>query len=467
MIQPKRSFVNCRYVLDLHKFNEWPNIQDYNVDQRLVAKTQIRFQRRHEKSSQPIKIRLSRKNRNYRILEISGGSFYEAEYDNLDSEEENEEERKEEEIVEEENSENDDEKSEKTSTKRKRPSSEILKEVKRPSKQQRGGEEEKVILFVSDENGERYNELLENDTKTTTTTTSTAVASVYETKSSSMKWFNLQKIHFKERLELPEWFDGTSQSKTPRIYQQCRNHMIKKYESNPTLYLSATECRRMIAGDACSLMRVHSFLERHGLINTFALSKRLTKAIVSNDFRNYLFDLDDGNKREEKSLSVLSDAPTRFASLSSCAGAQPVVIPSLKLKKEKKNKEWTREEIQALLNALNLQRLEASKSGRVVEPSWESIAKVVGKDRTAEECEMKFLGFRITDSSAVDDDSHVSSSRVIDPDVESLISYSERLRQKELHLKKMQSLLENERREIAHERDALFLERLSVHRNLL
>ena len=40
---------------------------------------------------------------------------------------------------------------------------------------------------------------------------------------------------------------------------------------------------------------------------------------ISKGFRNYLFDLDDGNKREEKSLSVLSDAPTRFASLSSCA----------------------------------------------------------------------------------------------------------------------------------------------------
>ena len=92
-----RSFVNCRYVLDLHKFSEWPNVKDYRVDQRLVAKTQIRFARRQEKLSRPIKIRLSRKNRTYRILEISGGPFYDLDYNDLDSSSSEEEEEEEEE----------------------------------------------------------------------------------------------------------------------------------------------------------------------------------------------------------------------------------------------------------------------------------------------------------------------------------------------------------------------------------
>ena len=36
---------------------------------------------------------------------------------------------------------------------------------------------------------------------------------------------------------------------------------------DPDTYLSVTSCRRLLAGDACAILRVHEFLEHWGLIN--------------------------------------------------------------------------------------------------------------------------------------------------------------------------------------------------------
>ena len=46
-----------------------------------------------------------------------------------------------------------------------------------------------------------------------------------------------------------------------------RNFMIDTYRLNPMEYLSATACRRNLAGDVCAIMRVHAFLEQWGLVN--------------------------------------------------------------------------------------------------------------------------------------------------------------------------------------------------------
>jgi len=43
--------------------------------------------------------------------------------------------------------------------------------------------------------------------------------------------------------------------------------MIDTYRLNPTEYLTSTACRRNLAGDVCSIIRVHGFLEQWGLIN--------------------------------------------------------------------------------------------------------------------------------------------------------------------------------------------------------
>merc|ERR1711953_890735 len=80
-------------------------------------------------------------------------------------------------------------------------------------------------------------------------------------------WFDYNAIHAIEKRALPEFFNGKNKSKTPEVYMAYRNFMIDTYRLNPMEYLSATACRRNLAGDVCAIMRVHAFLEQWGLVN--------------------------------------------------------------------------------------------------------------------------------------------------------------------------------------------------------
>ncbi|CAO1614476.1 unnamed protein product [Sympodiomycopsis kandeliae] len=80
-------------------------------------------------------------------------------------------------------------------------------------------------------------------------------------------WFSFNTISPLERRSLPEFFNGRNRSKTPEIYKEYRDFMINTYRLNPSEYLTFTACRRNLAGDVCSIMRVHGFLEQWGLIN--------------------------------------------------------------------------------------------------------------------------------------------------------------------------------------------------------
>lgn len=80
-------------------------------------------------------------------------------------------------------------------------------------------------------------------------------------------WFSFNTISPLERKSLPEFFNGRNRSKTPEIYKEYRDFMINTYRLNPSEYLTFTACRRNLAGDVCSIMRVHGFLEQWGLIN--------------------------------------------------------------------------------------------------------------------------------------------------------------------------------------------------------
>lgn len=80
-------------------------------------------------------------------------------------------------------------------------------------------------------------------------------------------WFSFNTIAPLEKRSLPEFFNGRNRSKTPEIYKEYRDFMINTYRLNPSEYLTFTACRRNLAGDVCSIMRVHGFLEQWGLIN--------------------------------------------------------------------------------------------------------------------------------------------------------------------------------------------------------
>jgi len=86
-----------------------------------------------------------------------------------------------------------------------------------------------------------------------------------------LEWFDPEnyeaKVHEFERECLPEFFCGKYPSKTEGVYKEIRNFIVELYRANPSIYLSATTCRRHLMGDVNAIMRVHAFLEKYGIIN--------------------------------------------------------------------------------------------------------------------------------------------------------------------------------------------------------
>ncbi|CUS09083.1 unnamed protein product [Tuber aestivum] len=80
-------------------------------------------------------------------------------------------------------------------------------------------------------------------------------------------WFDMNVVKDIERKSLPEFFNNRNRSKTQLVYKDYRDFMVNTYRLNPSEYLTVTACRRNLAGDVCSIMRVHAFLEQWGLIN--------------------------------------------------------------------------------------------------------------------------------------------------------------------------------------------------------
>ncbi|KAI3762321.1 hypothetical protein L1987_52746 [Smallanthus sonchifolius] len=100
------------------------------------------------------------------------------------------------------------------------------------------------------------------------------------------RWFSWNNIHECEMRILPEFFDGRSPSKTPKVYKYYRNAVVKKFrdnvkenplsKENPTPVITFTESRKSIIGDVGSVRKVFDFLEAWGLINYFG--SPMTKA---------------------------------------------------------------------------------------------------------------------------------------------------------------------------------------------
>lgn len=81
------------------------------------------------------------------------------------------------------------------------------------------------------------------------------------------QWFDRDSVHSIEKKSLPEFWAGKSRSKTPAVYREFRDFMVDAFRLNPQEYLTVTACRRSLAGDVASIMRVHQFLEQWGIIN--------------------------------------------------------------------------------------------------------------------------------------------------------------------------------------------------------
>ncbi|PKA47504.1 SWI/SNF complex subunit SWI3A [Apostasia shenzhenica] len=83
----------------------------------------------------------------------------------------------------------------------------------------------------------------------------------------SSSWFRWEEIHETERRSLPEFFDGGSYSRSPRVYKEYRDFIINKYREDPSRRLTFTDVRKSLVGDVGTLRKVFLFLEKWGLVN--------------------------------------------------------------------------------------------------------------------------------------------------------------------------------------------------------
>lgn len=93
----------------------------------------------------------------------------------------------------------------------------------------------------------------------------------------STGWFSWDKIHETERKVLPEFFDGKSTSRNPRVYKYFRDTIITRFRLNPSRKITFTEARRGLVGDVGSVRRVFDFLDLWGLINYAPSTKQAVK----------------------------------------------------------------------------------------------------------------------------------------------------------------------------------------------
>lgn len=253
-------------------------------------------------------------------------------------------------------------------------------------------------------------------------------------------WFNMKKIHKIEKESLPEFFDTTHPSKSPKLYVNYRNFMINSYRLNPNEFLTLTSCRRNLVGDVGTLMRVHRFLNKWGLINYqvkpqfkpgYALEKmpngqpvdlpytgdyhvkfdtprglfpfdtsripieridvKKLKSLVEGDVNSTVDQ--NGNNTEHttnsnnKKHSLLDETPQQVKEEEQQEQQPP---------RKKRNDGWSDAEYDALVNAVKL-----------FKNDWYKIANAVGSNKTPQQCILKFLQLPLEDkfNPIKDDDS--------------------------------------------------------------
>lgn len=107
------------------------------------------------------------------------------------------------------------------------------------------------------------------------------------------KWFDMNSIHSIEKKLFPDFFPRKSLDeapvsvyKTAETYQNMRDFMINTYRINPIEYLTVTAVRRNLAGDVASIIRVHRFLEKWGLIN-YQIDPRTKPSLVGPQYTGH------------------------------------------------------------------------------------------------------------------------------------------------------------------------------------
>ncbi|EJS43868.1 rsc8p [Saccharomyces arboricola H-6] len=99
-------------------------------------------------------------------------------------------------------------------------------------------------------------------------------------------WFDISKIHEIEKRSNPDFFNDSSRFKTPKAYKDTRNFIINTYRLSPYEYLTITAVRRNVAMDVASIVKIHAFLEKWGLIN-YQIDPRTKPSVIGPGFTGH------------------------------------------------------------------------------------------------------------------------------------------------------------------------------------
>ncbi|KAF8006725.1 hypothetical protein BT93_K0897 [Corymbia citriodora subsp. variegata] len=135
-------------------------------------------------------------------------------------------------------------------------------------------------------------------------------------------WFSWDDIHDTERVGLPEFFDGSSISRTPKIYKDYRDFIINRYREDPSRRLTFTEVRKALVGDVCLLHKVFLFLEKWGLINFSAPPSRGAGGDGEGD------DNGGGGATRRSRVVVEDGAPVGVRVVAVPNSGRPVILPT-------------------------------------------------------------------------------------------------------------------------------------------
>eukprot|EP00299_Pterocystis_sp_00344_P013897 c6854_g1_i2.p1 GENE.c6854_g1_i2~~c6854_g1_i2.p1 ORF type:complete len:866 (-),score=181.84 c6854_g1_i2:298-2895(-) len=127
-------------------------------------------------------------------------------------------------------------------------------------------------------------------------------------------WFSLDTVHAIERRSLPEFFNNTSRSRTPKSYRELRNFMVEEWRKRPDEHLTVTLVRKQIAADVAAVFRVHLFLEHWGLIN-FHSTTLVRNPVPLNSSSDPAPPKSEGSVKTEPRVVVQTGAGSQLSSL--------------------------------------------------------------------------------------------------------------------------------------------------------
>ncbi|XP_068324343.1 SWI/SNF complex subunit SWI3D-like isoform X1 [Pyrus communis] len=80
-------------------------------------------------------------------------------------------------------------------------------------------------------------------------------------------WFSWTKVHSIEEQMLASFFNGKSETRTPDVYLEIRNCIMKKFHANPGTFIELKDLLELEVGEFDARQEVLEFLDHWGLIN--------------------------------------------------------------------------------------------------------------------------------------------------------------------------------------------------------